>query len=126
MYEIQVEGWFSAAHQLRLLDGQLEPLHGHNWHVRVTYAGAHLDGMDVLLDFTRLKPSLDRVLSAWHDRNLNDLPEFSTSNPSAEMVARRLFELLGADDYSGAALDSVEVVEAPGCRARYNRDVKPT
>jgi 6-pyruvoyltetrahydropterin/6-carboxytetrahydropterin synthase len=35
-FDITATRTFSAAHQLRLYDGSLEPLHGHNWVVRVT------------------------------------------------------------------------------------------
>src|SRR4051812_27370017 len=35
-FEITTTRTFSAAHQLRLPDGSIEPLHGHNWRVKVT------------------------------------------------------------------------------------------
>ena len=35
-FEITTTRHFSASHQLVLYDGTLEPLHGHNWQVRVT------------------------------------------------------------------------------------------
>lgn len=119
MFEVSVEDWFAAAHQLRLPDGRKEPLHGHNWRVRVTYAGSRLDGIDVLLDFTHLKPLLKSVLAPWHDQNLNEMPDFAARNPSAEMVAVRIAERLSLDPASGPALHCVEVEEAPGCLARY-------
>lgn len=120
MFEVTVEDWFAAAHQLRLADGRLEPLHGHNWRVRVNYAGPKLDAIDVLLDFTKLKPLLKSVLAPWHDRNLNELNDFIERNPSAEMVAVRIAERLTRDPASGPLLHWVEVEEAPGCVARYS------
>lgn len=118
MFEVVVSGWFSAAHQLRLLDGAMEPLHGHNWHVRVTCAGPKLDAMGVLVDFTKLKPALDAVLATLHDRNLNDLPAFHDRNPSAENVALLISEKLRPACPVGVVLSCVEVEEAPGCAAR--------
>jgi len=118
-YEISVEGWFAAAHQLRLASGALEPLHGHNWRVRVTFAGTRLDGMGVLVDFTRVQPQLREVLGSFHDRHLNDLPAFASLAPSAENVAAVIAGALGADLSEGVRVAHVEVEEAPGCTARY-------
>ena len=118
MCEVTVSGWFAAAHQLRLLDGRLEPLHGHNWRVGATFAGHELDAMGVLIDFTRVKPVLDEILAEAHDRNLNDLAVFGSVNPSAENVAAWIAQRLGATEFGGR-LASVEVEEAPGCVARF-------
>ena len=41
-FEITTTRQFSASHQLRLYDGSLEPLHGHNWQVKVTVAADSL------------------------------------------------------------------------------------
>ena len=42
-FEITTIRGFSAAHQLRLYDGSLEPLHGHNWRVKVTVSAAEVE-----------------------------------------------------------------------------------
>lgn len=119
MYEISVDAWFAAAHQLRLESGQLEPLHGHNWTVRVTARGPRLDRLGMLVDFTRLKPELQRVVAALHDRCLNDLPTFQDLNPSAENVARHVADALAPAVTPPTCIFCVEIEEAPGCRARY-------
>jgi 6-pyruvoyltetrahydropterin/6-carboxytetrahydropterin synthase len=119
MFEVVVETWFAAAHQLRLPDGSLEPLHGHNWQVRVTYAGRGLNGMGVLVDFGPLRQALQEVIAPLHDQHLNELPAFAERNPSAEYVAVHIAERLAAalPDVPGPAC--VEVEEEPGCFARY-------
>ncbi len=140
MFEVSVSGWFAAAHQLRLPDGSLEPLHGHNWHVTVTFAGPRLDECGLLLDFVALRRRLEAVLGQLHDRNLNELAAFAGRNPSAEQVAVWIAGQFGAGQLGGgpaepggqaaacaagggaraaARLACVEVEEAPGCRARY-------
>ena len=43
MYEASIERQFRAAHALRLADGQMEPMHAHDWHVTVTVAASQLD-----------------------------------------------------------------------------------
>ncbi|MBK8913624.1 MAG: 6-carboxytetrahydropterin synthase [Phycisphaerales bacterium] len=119
MFEVTVGGWFAAAHQLKFDDGSVEPLHGHNWIVRVTIRGARVGPSGMLVDFTRLRPQLDAVLREMHDRNLNELPAFADRNPSAEFVAVHIAESLSAAAWGGARLACVEVEEAPGCVARY-------
>ena len=42
MYELMVEGWFSAAHFLRNYKGKCEKLHGHNWKVQAFIRVAEL------------------------------------------------------------------------------------
>jgi 6-pyruvoyltetrahydropterin/6-carboxytetrahydropterin synthase len=134
MYEVTVSGWFAAAHRLRLADGRLEPLHGHNWQVRVTYAGARPDAQGLLMDFTDLKPRLARVLAEMHDRCLNELSAFADRNPTAEHVAAHIAAALqaaersnpspasGAAATAGTRVVCVEVEEEPGCFARYRPD----
>jgi len=118
VFEITVCDWFAAAHQLRLGDGALEPLHGHNWRVTVTLAGPRLDDMGVLADFAVVRARLAELVRTLHDRNLNELPEFAARNPSAENVAAHIADRLG-DLCGGVVLRCVEIEEAPGCVARY-------
>lgn len=120
MFEVEVSGWFAAAHQLRHPDGTWEPLHGHNWMVRVTLRGPALDAFGVLADFTQVQPLLREILVEMHDRNLNDLASFAARNPSAENVAVHISERWRAQ--AGATADllhCVAVEETPGCVARY-------
>ncbi len=119
MFQVQIEGWFSAAHQLRMRDGAFEPLHGHNWRVVVTFEGGTLDGEDLLVDFTVAQPRLADLLRRMHDRCLNELPEFAARNPSAESVAVVVAEHMKADLPPGVRVQCVSVEEAPGCTARY-------
>ncbi len=119
MFEVSVRDWFAAAHRLRLPDGTFEPLHGHNWQVEVTCAGAALDAMGVLVDFVALRAALRCVLGELHDTHLNELPAFADRNPSAENVAVHIAERLGAEFPHGQGLHCVQVEEEPGCVARY-------
>ena len=75
-FEITTTRRFAAAHQLRLYDGSLEPLHGHNWRVRVTVGAGRLDPIGVVMDFHDLERRVDDVVAPMHNRHLNDLPAF--------------------------------------------------
>lgn len=119
MYEVILTGTFAAAHQLRLLNGELEPLHGHNWHVRVVFAGPALDKMCVLVDFTVVRPQFLAVLAEMNDTFLNELPAFAERNPSAENVAVHIAEQIRSIGEPAAKLAAVEVEEEPGCFASY-------
>ena len=120
-FEITTTRRFSAAHQLRLYDGSLEPLHGHNWRVRVTVAAPRLDEIGVVMDFHALERLVDEVLGPMHNRHLNDLPAFTdgTLNPSAENVAVHVANSLQPRLVGGVSLRSVEVWETDDNSATY-------
>jgi len=100
---------FSAAHALKLYDGSLEPVHGHNWKVTVTVAGAKLDAIGVVMDFHELERLIDVIVLPLHNHHLNELPAFATLNPSAEHVALYISQTLRLP--AGISLVSVEVWE---------------
>jgi len=116
-FEITVTRDFSAAHQLRLSDGSFEPLHGHNWHLRVTAAADNLDPIGTVMDFHELQRLVDEVIGPMNNSNLNDVPALKSMNPSAENVALHVARSLKLPNK--VRLVSVEVTEAPGCIARY-------
>lgn len=115
-YEISVKAEFSASHQLRLYDGSLEPLHGHNWTVIVAVAADQLDAIGVVMDFHMLERRLGQVVNGFHNRHLNDVIPFVKVNPSAERVAEYIATSLELPER--VWLQSVEVWETPGNRAR--------
>src|SRR5687767_3397052 len=94
-FEISTTRTFSAAHALRLYDNSLEPVHGHNWRVRVTVASRDLDPIGVVMDFHELERLVDAIITPWHNRHLNDCPPFADGlNPSAENVALHIARAL--------------------------------
>jgi len=116
-FEITVSREFCAAHQLRLYDGSLEPLHGHNWHQRVTVATDNLDVIGTVMDFHELARLVDEIIRPMNNRNLNELPAFQSTNPSAENVALHVAHSLKLPN--DVRLVCVEITEAPNCVARY-------
>ena len=116
-FEIATTRSFSAAHQLKMYDGSLESLHGHNWQIRVTVGSAELDEIGVVMDFHELQRRVNAIVDPMHNVNLNDLPAFRSINPSAENVARVVARALRID--APAKLLSVEVWETPDCKAVY-------
>ena len=119
-FQITTTRHFSAAHQLRLYDGSLEPLHGHNWKVKVTVSANKLDDIGVVMDFHELERRLVKILDPMHNRNLNDLGPFKSTNPSAENVALHVAQKL--DLPRGVKLESVEVWETAQNSAVFFND----
>ncbi len=117
-YEISTIRQFSASHQLRLYDGSLEPLHGHNWSVKVVVSAAKLDPIGVVMDFHELERLVDRLVAPMHNRHFNELPAFAAGlNPSAENVAGHIGSNLALP--AGVRLVCVEVWETAENSAVY-------
>ena len=97
MYEVTVKTGFSAAHQLRYYDGKYENLHGHNWTAIVTMETKELDKIGLGVDFVILKKNVADILSRLDYKNINEVPPFDKINPSAENLARWLFQSLAQE-----------------------------
>ena len=116
-FDITASREFAAAHQLRLYDGSLEPLHGHNWKVRVTVSAEKLDPIGVVMDFHELERRLDVILHPLHNSHLNDAAALRGLNPSTENVALHIARSLTLPD--GVRLTCVEVWETSQNSAVY-------
>ncbi len=111
MFEISATAGFCASHQLRLYDGSIEPLHGHNWQVKVTVAAEKLDAIGVVMDFHQLERRMHRIIDGFHNHHLNELPAFAEANPSAENVALYIGQSLKLP--ARVTLLAVEIWETP-------------
>ena len=92
MYEISVDEEFAAAHNLCDYHGKCEDLHGHNYKVRVVLEGKELDSTGLLYDFVYLKRVIQHVIRSLDHKYLNELAPFDVLNPSAENIARHIFD----------------------------------
>ncbi len=92
MFEVSVEETFSAGHALRGYKGKCENPHGHNYRVRVNVQGEQLDAVGLLFDFVYLKRILRDLIGDMDHKFLNDQAPFDAMNPSAENIARFLYE----------------------------------
>ncbi len=120
MYEVVITQPFVAAHRLKLYDGSLEPLHGHNWKMEVRLQGKDLDSIEVLIDFLEVKAKVQEVLKGLDYTYLNENIKLEGHNPSAEVVAFWLFQKLKASiQHPVAKLSKVTVWETEDCAASY-------
>ena len=122
MYEISVDETFAAAHNLRGYKGKCEDLHGHNYKVRVTVAGPELDSVGLLYDFVHLKQVIQGVIRSLDHKYLNELSPFDVLNPSAENIARHIYDESVkklAKAQNGAGIASITVWETETSAATY-------
>jgi 6-pyruvoyltetrahydropterin/6-carboxytetrahydropterin synthase len=122
MYEISVDEEFAAAHNLRGYKGKCEDLHGHNYKVRVTVAGPELDSVGLLCDFVHLKKAIRDVIRVLDHKYLNELSPFDVRNPSAENIARYIYDETSKQmpaPANGAGVASVTVWETDSSFAMY-------
>jgi len=115
MYELTVQAEFSAAHALRGYPGKCARLHGHNFKIEVVVCGTELDDLGMLVDFRKVKARLQEVTEAFDHRNLNEVPPFDERNPTAENLARYLYEQLSDGLPAGTRVAATTVHET--CRA---------
>ena len=88
MYELNVEDEFASAHYLREYKGKCERVHGHNYKVMITVKEKKLDKTGLVVDFSELK----KILEILDHRLLNELPYFKKNNPSAESLAKYIYD----------------------------------
>lgn len=117
MFSITVEASLNAQHQVRLPDGALEPLHGHDWQVRARFDARQLDPLDMVVDFSAAQGALREIVADLHHTNLNRIEAFAGTNPTAERVAELIYRRLERTGLRSVA--QVEVTEAPGCTAVF-------
>ena len=119
MYELSVRSHFDAAHALRGYPGECRELHGHTWDVEVTVVGESLDDIGIVYDFKRLKDDLSCVLDVYDHAYLNDIPPFDTLSPTAENLARIIYEALAERVDPSVSVQEVSVWESPVARIAY-------
>ena len=123
MFEVTVEEKFASGHALRNYKGKCENVHGHNYRVEVTLAGEQLDATGLLVDFVELKKVLNVIIDRMDHQFLNDVPPFDVLNPSAENMARYVFEELekGLAGKVPAHVSHVRLWETDTCSALYRK-----
>jgi len=119
MYELVVKRKFSAAHQLVGYKGKCENLHGHTYGVDVFVRADELDQAGLAVDFKELKKAIDGLLDDYDHRLLNEVPPFDEINPSAENLARVLYQALKDRLPRGVSLSMVRVWENEDAGAAY-------
>jgi 6-pyruvoyltetrahydropterin/6-carboxytetrahydropterin synthase len=123
MFEITIEETFAAGHALRNYRGKCENVHGHNYRCQVTVEGEELDEIGLLVDFVELKRVVHAVLDRMDHQWLNDYPPFDKINPSAENMAKYIYDEVtsGLGTRPGVRIGHVKLWETDTSSAIYRR-----
>ena len=121
MFEVAIEETFAAGHAQRNYRGKCENVHGHNYRAQVTLRGAELDAMGLLVDFVELKRVVHAVLDRMDHQWLNDFPPFDALNPSAENMAKYIYDEVSAalTAKEGVRVAAVRLWETDTASASY-------
>ena len=93
MYEVSVDETFAAAHNLRGYKGKCEDLHTATTIKSASPSpAANVDSVGLLYDFVHLKQIIQTVIRSLDHKYLNELSPFDVLNPSAENLARHIYE----------------------------------
>lgn len=100
----------------------MEPVHGHDWQVRLTIGTEHLDEIETVMDFHVLESLLATTVKPLAGHLINEIQPFVNGmNPSAERIAEYLADKLSDHLPRQFTLIQVQIMEAPGCWATYTR-----
>jgi 6-pyruvoyltetrahydropterin/6-carboxytetrahydropterin synthase len=121
MFEVTIEETFAAGHALRNYRGKCENVHGHNYRCQVSIQGAKLDEIGLLVDFVELKRVVHGVLDRMDHQWLNEFPPFDVLNPSAENMAKYIYDEVasGLQSKAGIRVESVRLWETDTASATY-------
>jgi 6-pyruvoyltetrahydropterin/6-carboxytetrahydropterin synthase len=114
MYRVSKSVAFCYGHRLLNYDGKCRHLHGHNARAVITLESDRLDECGMVKDFSEVK----RLVWTWLDREIDHtmllheddpiLPllqdagervKIMTENPTAEAIARKIFEYVAAEGF---------------------------
>jgi 6-pyruvoyltetrahydropterin/6-carboxytetrahydropterin synthase len=121
MFEVTIEETFAAGHALRNYKGKCENVHGHNYRCQVSVTGSDLDETGLLVDFVELKKVVHGVIDRLDHQWLNDLPPFNVLNPSAENIAKFIYDEVtsGLGTPRDVRLSAVKLWETDTASATY-------
>ena len=122
IYSLTVKDHFDAAHSLYGYPGPCRELHGHTWDIEVTVAGRQLDDIGILYDFKQLKDDLHGILDAYDHHHVNEVPPFDTLSPTAENLARVIYDRLREVVGPQVTISEVAVWESPVARVAFRSD----
>lgn len=135
MYRISKSISFCYGHRLLNYDGKCKHLHGHNARAVIILEQEELDERGMLVDFKDIKDVVKKWVDTELDHNMllcKDDPILPVlreagerffimdDNPTAENIAKLIYEFVAAADYP---VIDVSIWETDTCYASY-RDVK--
>lgn len=118
-YSLGITQHFDAAHFLRKYAGKCAKLHGHTWQVELVLRGRRLNQQELLFDFNEAKDLLNKTLSFFDHHYINEIPPFDELSPTAENLAKFIFNQVKRDLPVQLDLVEVRVWESPHAWVSY-------
>ncbi len=118
MFELTLKGDIASAHFLRGYPGKCKDMHGHTWKIEVFLRGESLNELGMLEDFALLKKQFKGFLEVIDHKCLNDLTYFKSVNPTAENIAKFIYDHYGPE-VKPLTLYKVQVWESEMASAIY-------
>jgi 6-pyruvoyltetrahydropterin/6-carboxytetrahydropterin synthase len=112
---------FAAAHWLKDYPGNCSQIHGHTWKTEVTLVGDQLDELGMLVDFRDVRRVLRGIVGKFDHCLLNDIEPFDSVNPTAENLARFIYEEVKTS-FPQLRVKSVQVWESSTACAGYGEN----
>lgn len=122
MFTVIVETHFWASHRLAMPGGWREAPHQHNWAVTAEVSSGELNRMGLVMDFQRLKATLDDITGELDSAAIEKIDYFQDNCSSAENIAKYIYEKLEPKLPKGVKLECVTVGEERGCSAKFSSD----
>ncbi len=119
MYIISIKTGFSASHRIRGYKGNCSRLHGHNYRVEVNVRAKTLNKLGMCIDFRELKSISNKVMEKLDHKNLNDIAFFKKNNPTAENIARFIYNRVKKNLKEKSLLHSITVWETEEYAVTY-------
>jgi 6-pyruvoyltetrahydropterin/6-carboxytetrahydropterin synthase len=119
MYTIIIKESFEASHYVLMPDGSLEPPHRHLWKLEVGVCSEKLDENGFAVEFLSLKKIIKNVLREIEGKDMNNIADFATNYPTAEIVSTYIYNNIKKHLPSGATLDYTILEEEEGCFVKY-------
>jgi 6-pyruvoyltetrahydropterin/6-carboxytetrahydropterin synthase len=125
-FSVGVVGHFTAVHHLVGDFGSAGQPHEHAYRLEVGVSGEQLRADGTLLDISVLQGVLAEAAAELDHRDLNEVPHLASPNPTAEVVARYVFEQIStalAGHGSNQLQVFIKIWESPEAYGSYTGDI---
>lgn len=144
MFKVSREFRFESAHRIVGHSGKCKHLHGHSYRAVVVVESSDVDKMGMVVDFGKIKELVGRWIDDSWDHNTilqkddklgsliiqdplsRKLPYFCENNPTAENLARELFDVafdMLYDAIGNINVISVTIWETENSSATYTKGI---
>lgn len=114
-----IETRFSAAHRINGYQGQCGKLHGHTWKVRVQVKTGRINEIGISIDFKELRLLTESVLEKLDHQLINEVAPFDQINPTAENLAKYIYETVAPTLPATLEMNEVIVWESDNYAVSY-------